>query len=441
MKKALTSFLQTSSAHGLRYLTGQNGILIRLLWLTTIMAFILCTVSMIRQNVQENLDNPIATTTKLVPVSTFTPPTITLTPADEPSSYLNKYQVLEQTLNNFAFDCIGQTHAIHQFSHDSECLEKSLVVRAHFHDMMSTIFENMMFEMRGKFLAFDAKSIEKRASRFLCNSAAQIPLGSFLFTGHDNQLKLELTKLFRSNFLNPEEVAKRGIKAGLAQLQQKYLKTNNDLLSCFDGVKNASKEDSIFLLSLLMTVRSPNHGILPLGTAMRILGGRRSRFSPPNKELLEVNDEIEKYFQAVLAQNDSSVSHEHMELLNRKSFDMKGAIRSDEEKNFYYRIAQMFATNHGLEKSLLPAELPRETPIIWACFKQGQLVPNCFKSTLTYTTNGLGISMNAGDWKDLFKMEKPIKNSFYEKRERLEDNVEITIYIQSFGAIKYLPYR
>jgi len=103
--KIMESYLQTSSIHGLRYLTTQNGLIVRLVWLVTIAVFFFCTALMIRQNVQESLEDPIATTTKIVPISKFPPPTISLTHSEEPNTYLHFYNILEQALNNLPFIC------------------------------------------------------------------------------------------------------------------------------------------------------------------------------------------------------------------------------------------------------------------------------------------------------------------------------------------------
>jgi len=411
--KGLNNFLQISSIHGLRYLTKQNGILMRLLWLMTVIAFFICATWMIQENVREALDDPIATTTKIVPSSQFPLPTITFSPSD--SRPFDKFHVLEQTLNYLPLGCQDN---------DEECQEKAQVVRKHFSRLLDNMFDNLMMKL-------SARLYPLTKFTFINHICPQKSLPSFLATDVLERTRQELLDLYKINFLIPQLAPSNNISDGLQFLHEKYNLTN--MVDCHEAVRNTSKRTTIFLLSLHISVSLEEHGTFPLGTALKLLA--------PYAELEQMDEEIQGHFQTVLMKKFPLAINGSMRPLDIKSFELKSIVNSQEEKHVFHSIAERFAAQNGLTKALKSVHSQSMPPIIWTCLMKGNVLPHCLNAAITYSQQGMGISINPGDWDEFFKMELPLRNTLY---NYANDNEEMTLFMQNFGPFTtgtLLPYK
>jgi len=416
--RAMESFFQTSSIHGLRYLTRPNGFIVRFIWLLTIIAFFNFAALLIRQNVQENLDDPIATTTKVIPISKFPFPTISLNHEDEPWDYIHDYNVMEQTLNNFAFIC--QEHRYYILN--KECQVKANGVRTHFSELLPKMFDRLINKLTYNLVRFKAPLDDDLFAEKLCKTGN---LRTFLSANLATGVEQNLINLFRDNFLHPKSNQEENVLKGLQSLQQLHQLPNLTCNDCFAQMANVTREKKELFLSLAMTLLLPTQGMLPLGTALRTLG--------PPIELMGLNREIREFFHRAGALTFASEGQANMSKADKKTFELRSVMASEKEKTFFFSIAQMFADKHGLAKFLLPVDFPGMPPILSQCFQDENIVSHCFNPGLVYSTQGVGIAMNFGEWNTLFKMEMPKRNLFYNEGESFTANGEVTLFLQNFG--------
>jgi len=268
----------------------------------------------------------------------------------------------------------------------------------------------------------------------ICNTGS---LYAFLFADM-KEAKHDLINLFRNNFLTTIFDQEKKVYEGLQLLQQKYKLHNMTRNDCFVQMSNQSitRQRKSFLLSLATTLTMPKQGILPLGTALRMMG--RDSFEFISIELEQLNLEIQEYFQRAL---ELTFSLKNRSLEDEMLFRFKSIMTSEKDKAFFYSIAQMFAEKRGLTEYLLPIDSPSMPPILSSCFLEGTLVSHCFDPSLTYSEQGMGISMNLGDWDELFKMEIPKRNLLHDKGSKRINNGDIMLHIHNFGYLANLPYK
>jgi len=467
--KLLDRYLGVSTIHGVRYLSSTNGALIRLMWFMVVLAaFFICGI-LVYENAADNAKHPVSSSISSVPISSMPFPSITtsdgplvLAPSSmSVSAGLEEMPpLLERVLNHFFFDCSSAGfipgRGFMAPEEARECERKSKKVKDFFEPILNIVMNVRM------------KAIRKR----IRNLGNEVSVGQQLLCGHaifQEYLRYQASRLvWRNDTLNLYRELQDILKAThllpydtgpmAAGQRVEVLDRGNEpeeRESCYLAVSHA-ETDTVTLLSAFMATVGSDTARVPLGSFLKpfyaniayttqLMGMMTVEDKLMRILLDKLNIEVPEEFLAnmtcIIHGHPTYCLHyqqfrgaaDHKMLNDILSLFLDRMTLNAKALAFYAEVAAELADQLGLGADvLLPLEESVVPPRVWYCKYMGRIVEDCFNFDLVYTSDGMGHTLNLGEWKDSFgNIPNPYVNTFFEDKSlQLNGRDEIFMFVQ-----------
>jgi len=417
-------FTKSSTVHGLKYLGPPNGHLVKLIWSLAISAtFVICCF-MINEHIQEERSDPISSNIRSRPISTFPFPTITISLESPISINLHPLQSIAPVLNYLTFDCLNN-----KVLESKDCERKSTKVRNHFKDLLSETLNIIYVTLQNNL--FFLSNLHEEANKMLCENFkySRSVIFRFLMSvilNNTSSVKGELPSLFGEIFVMPMDTIVEELERKMKTLQEYY----GNVQDCSQFVGNTTKEMlSLTLPFLLATSRDEKgSGMLQLGTLLTL-----AHHDMAMSGIVE-----HAYLQSLVGTVEDILMGGNKEKefspLQMKSLQLLPTTNSLKLQKWHYKTAVAVANKFGLDEDvLLPMEMNTNVPIVWACFNGQKMLKECFDVKLSFTSTGVGLSLNMPKWRNIFRSGSfPINEVLdAEGNTTLSGSDEVTLYVRS----------
>jgi len=408
-------YFSSSSAHGFHYLTSKRPFSVRLFWLIILTLFFIACFTFIRKDFQESNKHPISTTISTIPLNSLSFPSLTI---QSKAKAFDLGTLKERIFNYFHFDCA-------RFASEEDaklCQVNSKPVVHYFGesylDIVPYVFDQLRTDL-GK--QTSSSTLMRMARVFVCMGNSELRSVNYhLAQIVERKIQLEnIQRLFAENFLLPKSQAISSIDRYLTGKLNKSIDWNRS--DCKARMKNYTQVDLLELVTQSMALETHLQG-LGLGTFLKIASKWQSFLFPQawkeldykiHKTLNTQTDQSQMNFISCYNWDENCPESfvngvkNYSNLFNTFTSDMIASLTSGKEE-VYHELAILMALELNLpQEVVMPVEMNKRgknafVPALWLCQYNGEILPSCFDSLLTFSSTGVGVTIGKGSFKDHF---------------------------------------